>query len=339
MRKIMKPKKLRVRIIQLFFIIALISRIGINEIIKLLDKTVGLEVEIINILPIIGIGMGVIFSMLGAKRTVDSILMINNFTKQVTNGNYDIRLNEKTLVIELNEMANNFNEMAKQLSKTEMFRKDFISNVSHEFKTPVAAIEGYASLLENKALDEEKRQEYIKNILYNTKRLNSLTSNILLLSNIENTEKYIETNTYSLDEQIRQSILLYEKQWSEKNIELDIELDEVNYHGNEEMLMQVWNNLISNAIKFSDANSLIKIKLKKYSNKIEVKVKDSGIGMSEEVRERIFEKFYQGDTSHTIEGNGLGLNIVLKIIQLHKGKIKVNSEENKGSEFIITLTL
>lgn len=197
------------------------------------------------------ITVGTVLSHIFGKRPLNIIRDIDNASKEVVKGNFDVRLNEDLPVEELNSMARNFNIMVRELANTEIFRKDFIENVSHEFKTPLSAIEGYATLLQSKSLSEEKRTDYTGKILLNTRRLSNLTGNILLLSRLENQEVDIKKETYSLDEQLRETILLFESQWTEKNLELDIDLCSVNYTGNKEMLMQVWQNILGNAIKFA----------------------------------------------------------------------------------------
>lgn len=207
----------------------------------------------------------------------------------------------------------------------------------HEFKTPLAAIEGYVTLLQRKGLSEEKRQEYTSRILFNTKRLSSLTGNILLLSRLENQESEIQKESYSLDEQLREIILLYEPQWSEKELDLDIDLDSVMCYGNKDLLAQVWQNLIGNAIKFVADGGRIRILLRQKQSGIEVSIIDNGAGMSEDVMNRIYEKFYQGDTSRSSSGNGLGLTLAKRIVDLHGGTISASSKEGKGTAFTVVI--
>lgn len=227
--------------------------------------------------------------------------------------------------------------MTRELAGTELLRNDFVENVSHEFKTPLSAIEGYATLLQKKNLSEEKKEEYTKKILLNTRRLSTLTSNILLLSRLENQETGIKKETFSLDEQLRETLLSLETAWSEKNLELEIELDNVDYSGNKELLFHVWYNIIGNAVKFTDTGGWIQILLKKEAEQIKIQITDTGIGMDETIRQRIFEKFYQGDHSRSDTGNGLGLALAGRIITLHGGNISVASKEGKGSTFTVTL--
>lgn len=281
--------------------------------------------------------IGTVISAFIGKKAFNSIYGVTEATKSISKGDFNVYLDENIRIDEIRTMAKNFNIMTKELSNMEIFRHDFINNVSHEFKTPISAIEGYATLLQNQSLTEEKRSFYVDKIIYNTRRLSKLTGNILQLSRLENqnidTEKFI----FSLDEQIREIILLFENEWTEKNIQLDVDLDDTDYFGNSELLGQVWQNLIGNAIKFSKQNGNIRVLLKNNLDGIKVTISDDGIGMDEETQKRVFEKFYQGESSHATEGNGLGLTLVKKIIDLHNGKISVASKQNLGSSFTVIL--
>lgn len=283
--------------------------------------------------------IGTTFSHFIGKRAIRFITIISDATKKVAKGDFNVKIDENIKAKELNQMAQNFNIMIQELASMEMFRSDFINNVSHEFKTPLAAVEGYATLLQSKNISEEKRQAYISKILYNTTRLSELTENILLISRIENQNISIAKSAFSLDEQIRQIILLFEQEWTNKNINLDIDLDKVDYIGNEELLAQVWQNIIGNAMKFTPDNGLIQISMKKSNDNVIVSIADNGIGMDEDTQSRIFEKFYQGDKSRTLKGNGLGLALAKQIINIHKGSISVSSQEDNGSTFKVCLPI
>lgn len=293
----------------------------------------------IIVLGFLSIFIGTLISIFISKKQIRTIINISNATQEVTKGNFDIKLDENIKATEINTMVCNFNRMIRELKNTELFRNDFIENVSHEFKTPLSAIEGYATLLQKKDLSRDKQIEYTKKILFNTKRLSSLTGNILLLSRLENQEIEIQKENYSLDEQIREIILLFEPQWTNKNLELDIELESIYYIGNKELLAQVWQNIIGNAIKFVSNNGKIHLILFKEKNKIKIMIADNGIGMNSDVIHRIYEKFYQGDESHSTSGNGLGLTLSKRIIDLHNGDIQVSSKEEKGTTFTIVLPI
>lgn len=288
---------------------------------------------------VVSVIVGMIFSRFAARRPIGTIVEISDATKEIAKGNFNVRLNEDIRVTEIQTMAHNFNLMTRELSATEMLRNDFIENVSHEFKTPLAAIEGYVTLLQRKGLSEEKRKEYTERILFNTKRLSALTGNILLLSRLENQEIEIKKENYSLDEQLREIILMYEPQWSGKNLDLDIDLDPAVCCGNKDLLAQVWQNLIGNAVKFVADNGRIRVLLRQKENAIEVSVVDNGSGMTAEVMNRIYEKFYQGDTSRSSSGNGLGLTLAKRIVDLHDGTIHVSSKVGSGTTFTVTLPI
>jgi signal transduction histidine kinase len=283
--------------------------------------------------------IGSIGSRLIGEQLIRSVEEITRLTREVASGNYEIQLKKDYKIREMNEMMDNFNTMTRQLSSTEILRSDFISNVSHEFKTPLSAIEGYATLLQNPNLTEEQNQVYTANIIRNTRRLSTLTGNILQLSQLDTQEKKLETEVFSLDEQLREAVLLFEGQWSEKNLDLDIDLDPVEIEGNPELLAQVWQNLIGNAIKFGHDCGLLRVRLRQEEPYAVVSVEDDGIGMKEQTRQRIFEKFYQGETSHSAEGNGLGLALVQKIVTLHGGEVTVESQIDNGSVFTVKLPI
>lgn len=288
---------------------------------------------------VISIIVGTILSHTVGKRPLNVIREIDDATKEVVKGNFTVRLNEDIVAEELHSMAHNFNTMVRELSNTEILRKDFIENVSHEFQTPLSAIEGYAALLQNRSLTTQKRQEYAKRILVNARRLSDLSGNILLLSRLEHQELEIQKETYALDEQIREAILLFETKWTQKELCLEVDLSAIRYKGNKELLMQVWQNLIGNAVKFVSQKGEIRITLRIEKNDVIVTVADNGIGMSEAVQKRIYEKFYQADTSRTGIGNGLGLALAKRIVDLHDGTLTVASAEGKGTMFTVTLPL
>ncbi len=288
---------------------------------------------------VISIIVGTILSHTVGKRPLNVIREIDDATKEVVKGNFTVRLNEDIVAEELHSMAHNFNTMVRELSNTEILRKDFIENVSHEFQTPLSAIEGYAALLQNQSLTTQKRQEYAARILVNARRLSDLSGNILLLSRLEHQELEIQKETYALDEQIREAILLFETKWTQKELCLEVDLSAIRYKGNKELLMQVWQNLIGNAVKFVSQKGEIRITLRIEKNNVIVTVADNGIGMSEAVQKRIYEKFYQADTSRTGIGNGLGLALAKRIVDLHNGTLTVASAEGKGTMFTVTLPL
>lgn len=252
-------------------------------------------------------------------------------------GDFKIRVPENNRLHEINDYAVNFNKMLRELSNIETLRSDFVVNVSHEFKTPIAAIEGYATLLQDQSLTAAERERYTMKILDSTRQLNDLSGNVLNLSKLENQERIGPKSVYQLDEQIRKGILLLETKWSSKGIAFDLDLPEVSFYGSESLLLQVWSNIIDNAIKHSFQGGVIKITLAALKDEILVNISDHGKGMSAEVQRHIFEKFYQGDRARQSEGNGLGLAIVNRIVTLSEGSITVSSTVGQGSTFTVRL--
>ena len=271
------------------------------------------------------------------QRVLAPIRELSKAMTRVASGDFKVRLEPSSSVEDIKDMYEHFNTMTAALDKTEMLQSDFVSNVSHEFKTPINAIEGYAMLLQGTSANQAEQADYVDNILLNTKRLSDLIGNILLLSKLDNQIAPETRTTFRLDEQIRQSLLMLENQWEPKEIEFDVELEEISYHGNESMLLQVWNNLISNAVKFSPHQGLIRIELKKADDQIICSISDEGPGIPEEEQAHIFDKFYQADSSHKQEGNGLGLALVKRIVDIAKGTICIENNPEKGCTFTIAL--
>ncbi len=260
-------------------------------------------------------------------------------TKELANGNFQarIQLDSSFRPHELHELSNYFNHMAEALGSIEILRTDFINNFSHEFKTPIASLCGFAKLLKKNNLSPEERNEYLDIIIYEANRLLLLATNVLNLSKIEQHTINQDNKTFHLTEQIRRTIVLFESKWMEKELSLTVELDEILFYGNEELINQIWVNVLDNAIKFSPQGTEIQIKLEDYYDNIVFKVKDHGCGMDTKTQKHLFDKFYQGDTSHATEGNGLGLTIVQKIISFYQGIVTVESEINEGTTVTIVL--
>jgi len=282
---------------------------------------------------VIGVGIAAYTS----TKMLSPIVKINDAAKKVARGDFSVRLEEKSIAKEIEEIATSFNIMVKELSNTETLRTDFVGNVSHEFKTPLSAIEGYATLLQDERLTKEEQALYVSRILENTSRLSKLTHSILSLSQLENQEIVLQQEVYSLDEQIRRVLLSYEPLWEEKELSIDLALESTQIYGSKSLLAQVWSNLIDNAIKFSRSGGTLFVSCWEFDGKVVVRIRDNGIGMSEEVRLHAFDKFYQGDRSHTGQGSGLGLALVRRIILLSGGNIELQSKEGKGTEIIVTL--
>lgn len=264
---------------------------------------------------------------------------VNKAMKQVSKGDFSIRLDENEGISEIRELISSYNHMVQELSGIEMFRTDFINNFSHEFKTPIVSIRGFAKQLERDDLTEEQRREYTRIIVSESERLANMSSNVLLLTKLENQQIVTDKAAYQLDEQLRSCILLLEKQWSEKELELELDLDELSYIGNEEMMSHVWVNLLNNAIKFSPVGGTLEVGCMRVQDFIVVHVRDQGEGMDAATQARIFEKFYQGDSAHATEGNGLGLSLVKRIVDLCGGKIAVDSSHANGTCFSVYLPI
>lgn len=237
-----------------------------------------------------------------------------------------------------NEIISYFNKMAEELSGIETLRTDFIANVSHELKTPLAVINNYGTILQQPDLPEEKRVEYAKAVTEASQRLAELITNILKLNKLENQEICPAAEEYDLGEQLCECLLAYEEVWERKGLEIETDIEEdVIVYADREMLSLVWNNLFSNAFKFTEKGGTVGLSVKTEGDIAIVRVSDTGCGISKETGEHIFEKFYQGDTSHSVKGNGLGLALVKRVIDIVKGEISVESELGKGSVFTVRI--
>lgn len=290
-----------------------------------------LRVLLISILSGAAIAVGL------SKIFVSPMMKLGDAMRKVAGGDFTVRLDCTSKIRDVREVYGSFNTMVKELGNTETLQTDFVSNVSHEFKTPINAIEGYASLLQDSQLTDEQKNAYIDKIIFNTRRLSDLVGNILLLSKVNNQTISLKASTFRLDEQVRQSILALESKWEKKEIEFDIDLDEIEHTGYENLLSHVWLNLIDNAVKFSPQNGQIRIRLKQLAGSVTFSIWDNGLPIPEADIDRIFNKFYQGDNSHVSEGNGLGLALVRKIVAAAHGTINVTSSEDAGTEFVVAL--
>ncbi len=261
--------------------------------------------------------------------------------EKVMNGDFSVRIRKIHGMDPnggLNTIIDYFNRMTEELSHMETLRTDFIADVSHEIKTPLAVIQNYGILLQQPNLSEEKRAEYAKTVTDASRRLAAMVTNILKLSKLENQTLYPNTRTYDLGEQLCECLLGFEDLWEEKNLSIQTEIQEdVRVTADPELLSLVWNNLFSNAIKFTEPGGAISLILQTEEDQAVVRVSDTGCGISQEVGKHIFEKFYQGDTSHATKGNGLGLALVKRVIDITKGDIQVNSVVGKGSTFTVRL--
>lgn len=226
------------------------------------------------------------------------------------------------------ELTGSINTLAEELENTELLRSDFINNFSHEFKTPIVSIAGFATLLKSAELSEEQRAEYIGIIAEESRRLSAMATNVLNLTKVENQTILSDVTVFNLSEQIRTCLLLLENKWADKGLDLCLEFREYRIAGNEELLRQVWINLLDNAVKFTPFGGTIRVDIARQGDRLQVTVANTGSTVLPEDRERIFRKFYQGDTSHATEGNGVGLAVGKRIVELHGGQVWVESAED-----------
>lgn len=271
---------------------------------------------------------------------VNPIQTIRQAMNQLAKGDFTVRLvpaargYEPT---EIREMKAAFNRAAEELSGTELLRKDFVNNFSHEFKTPIVSINGFADLLLDDDVPPDEQREYLEIIRDESKRLAQLSSSVLLLNRVESQTILTDRADFALDEQLRQSVLVTQQKWRGKALDFKAELPACSYNGSEALLKEVWLNLLDNAAKFSPDGGTVGVTLRREAGRVVVAVTDQGCGMDDETRRHIFEQFYQGDTSHKTQGNGLGLAMAQKIAALHGGEITVDSRPGSGSCFTVRL--
>lgn len=280
-----------------------------------------------------------VLSMLMGRTVLAPLKRLSEASRQIAAGDFDLNLTYEGKISEFRDTYDSFNVMARELSNIETLRSDFIANVSHEFKTPLTAIEGYAMLLQDEGLAPEERADSAQRIMDSAGRLSSLVSNILMLSKLEQQTEGVEKAPFRLDEQLRQVMVGLEPIWGPKELELELDLPPLRYDGSESLLYHVWSNLIGNAVKFSPQGAVLTVELAQRGGEVVFSVTDRGPGMSEDVRRHIFDKFYQGDHSRRQDGSGLGLPLAKRIVELCGGAISVESRPGAGSTFTVTLPL
>ena len=289
--------------------------------------------------------LSVLFTAIDAVRrkfTTERITKhIAEAAKRLVQGDFSVRIapvNSLSADENFNEIIDCFNTMAAELSGVETLRTDFIANVSHEMKTPLSIIQNYGTLLQMPDLEEARRMEYARGVAEGSRRLADMMTNILKLNRLENQQIYPQATEFDLGEQLCECLLQYENVWEKADIEIDTDIaEDVTVKADEELLSLVWNNLFSNAFKFTEAGGRVSVLLTTDGSYAVVKVQDSGCGMSPEVGAHIFEKFYQGDTSHATRGNGLGLALVKRVVDIMQGEISVESILGKGSTFTVKI--
>lgn len=280
--------------------------------------------------------IGTTISAITSRKMAKVVQQFIEATNRLASGDFSERLTI-THPPEFKIFSENFNRMAEELEGIEILRSDFINNFSHEFKTPIVSIKGFAEILKYDDLSKEERNEYLDIIIDESSRLTTLAYNVLNLSKIESQMILTETQQFNVGEQIRQCVLLFHPKFEQNNITLNIHVQDIDVIGNKEMLSQVWLNLLDNAIKFTPKNGMIDISMQRQAESLIFRFQDNGDGIHEDAISKIFDKFYQQDTSHATAGNGLGLTIVKKIIDLHKGTIVCESKPAQGTCFIVTL--
>lgn len=324
--------------VTLEMLICLLISQGINKVInKFVQVNWSFPMELEQI--IVCLLVGIVATSQLSRYFFHPIKKIRSAMERVADGDFTVQLKSRSRMKEVKDINSGFNLMVQQLQATEILQTDFVSNVSHEFKTPISAIEGYSTLLQDGDNLTSEQKEYVDKILFNTQRLSSLMGSILLLSKLENQQIPTGKTKYRLDEQIRQAIVALESDWDKKYINIDADLTRIHYLGNEAMMHHVWTNLLSNAVKFSPENGTITMILRQSENGIIFTIDDQGPGLSEESQKHIYDKFYQADGSHKQEGNGLGLTLVKRILSIEGGTITCENLPEQGCRFTVHLTI
>jgi signal transduction histidine kinase len=294
--------------------------------------------EIINTVLTMSFIIGSILILIASRYLVRPLQAMTSATKKLSQGNFDIHLNVKRKD-ELGILADSFNLMTKELSELEQMRKDFVSNVSHEIQSPLTSIRGYSEMLKDEAISSEERNIFLDIIQQETERLSRLSENLLKLASLESNHHPFHPESYRLDEQIRKLVAFLEPQWSKKRLKMNVRLEKINIVADQDQLNQVWLNLLSNSIKFTPEEGSIQVKLTEQDQKVIVDITDTGIGISKEAQQHIFDRFYTGDPARNRikSGNGLGLSIAKKIVELHDGQIRVTSEVEKTTTFTVAI--
>ena len=334
-----------------FLLVGFVATCCMTLFLKTLANTMGLEFDAENISAAAKITFGNVvlltflftaIDFLRRKLTVDlPVKRITDAAERIMQGDFTVRI--KPLKGNLgtdgfNQIIDTINKMAQELSGTETLRTDFIANVSHEMKTPLAVMQNYGTLLQQPGLEEETRIEYAKAVSDSARRLASMMTNILKLNRLENQQIFPKAEEYDLSEQLCQCLLQFENVWEQADIEIDTEIaDGVTVKADAELLSLVWNNLFSNAFKFTPSGGKVSVSLSATERHAIIRVSDTGCGMTPEVGAHIFEKFYQGDTSRATQGNGLGLALVKRVIDILHGEIAVESVVGKGTTFTVRI--
>lgn len=298
---------------------------------NIVDKDLPGAGKLILFIAFLSVATHMIFVVISGKIWLKPVKRLLNGMEKLASGDYSARMSIGKpfgKISVLRTVSDSFNKMAEELQNTEMLRSDFINNFSHEFKTPIVSIAGFAKVLKRGDLSDEQKKEYVDIIEEEALRLSYMANNVLNLTKVENQRILTDIKTYNLSEQLRSCILLLEEKWTKKHLELYIDFKEYMISANEELLKHVWINLFDNAVKFSPDYGILEVTVEQNKENISVSISNNGPTIPEESRTKIFNKFYQADESHASAGNGVGLAIVKKVIELHHGKVSVNSEEN-----------
>jgi signal transduction histidine kinase len=287
---------------------------------------------------VVSIAVGTVIAAIFSRLPLRPLREIMDASDKIANGDYSVRLDLKGPE-EFQNLSRKFNHMAEELGSVEMLRTDFVNNFSHEFKTPIVSIRGFAKMLKWDDVTPEERNEYLDIIIDESERLAELSTNVLNLSKIEQQTILTGQNRFNVSEQIRLVIAMMESKWRQKRIDITFDCGEIFIYGNEEMLKQVWINLLDNAVKFSPDGGKLKIEIQHTGNHILVSFSNQGKAISDEAAAHIFDKFYQADTSHTTKGNGLGLAIAKRIVELHGGEIYLRSSQYDVVTFFVKVPL
>lgn len=298
-----------------------------NEVLFIMEDRIPETENVIIFMGVVSIAIGYVLAVFIGRIPLKPINEIISAINRLAGGDFSARLNFSSRLVSraFKEVAESFNKMAEELQNTEMLRGDFINNFSHEFKTPIVSIAGFAEILESEDLEEEERKKYILAIKEESLRLANMATGVLNLTKLENQNILADKKIYNVSEQIRSTVLLFESKWEMKNIDLDIDIGEYYLNANEELMGHVWVNLFDNAVKFSDDGGTIRIAASVLNNLLTVSFSNTGAEIPAEKQDKIFNKFYQADESHSREGNGIGLPVVKKVIELHGGHISVAS--------------
>lgn len=282
--------------------------------------------------------ISILFVLVSTRYIVKPIITLTQATKQIAKGHYDIHLNVR-LRDEIGELAHHFSQMAKSLEQLEAMRQEFVSNVSHEIQSPLASIQGFSQTLQSKELSEDQRQHYLSIIENESRRMSQLSKQLLTMASLDKEKEILNKHSFDAAAQIKQVLFMMEWSWREKDLALEMDLPAADIYADEQLLHQVWTNLIMNSIKFTEKGGSISIKLVKKEHEYHIEIKDTGIGISSDDLPYIFNRFYKADKARIRKeaGSGLGLAITKKIIELHNGQIRVTSQLGKGTAFHIYL--